>query len=166
MPRDPLLGTLLLGALLLRISFREGLAVVSPLPIPGRPPDPLSEFSPVSPDLPRLAHPFSPFPRGIAPFLTRYPGRDPARSPDPAVPAAFSASPSSLPPLSIGAPHSLRSTRGLCLYYIYCIRPVWAKKTHFFQKNMRKYLQVQKKSLPLHPHLRNRGSSKYSEGLQ
>lgn len=30
---------------------------------------------------------------------------------------------------------------------------------------MPKYLQVRKKSLPLHPHLRNNGSYKYNEGF-
>lgn len=40
------------------------------------------------------------------------------------------------------------------------IKPVFHKKCTFLRKKMGKYLQVRKKSLPLHPHLRNKRSCK------
>ncbi len=34
---------------------------------------------------------------------------------------------------------------------------------NILRKKLPKYLQIQKKSLPLHPHLRNNGSCKYDK---
>jgi len=46
------------------------------------------------------------------------------------------------------------------LFYIYCIGPVLTEKLSFLKKKSRKSLQIPKKSLPLHPRLRNNGSYK------